>query len=157
MESWRIEMAASTAIEHYRAAFHCSRENGYTFGSSQLMLASFSAELAMKALIYQSGSNVKGHKFKLILSQLPTTYVTEIETELKAEWDDYDSFMDDADNAFVEWRYIFEKEGPKTVNHNFVMRLAEICCNIVKREFNIEERVVQHGLTTIGVLPSVKS
>ena len=57
----------------------------------------------------------------------------------------------------MEWRYIFEVEEPKTVNHNFVMRLTGICCNIVKRELSIEETVVQHGLTNNAVLPSVKS
>ncbi|TRY29788.1 hypothetical protein [Aliiglaciecola sp. M165] len=156
MEARRIEMAAFKAIEHYRAAFHCSIDNGYTFGSSQLMLVSFSAELAMKALNYQHGSSASGHRLKKLLNQLPPKFSEEIETEMREEWDDYDSSLDNVDHAFVEWRYIFEAKEPKTLNVNFLMRLAEICCNIVKREFHIEERIIENGVRKIIHLPSIK-
>ncbi|VEL95980.1 HEPN domain-containing protein [Alteromonas sp. 76-1] len=156
MDTWRIEMTASKAIEHYRAAYHCSRENGFMFSSSELMLATFSAELAMKALIYKSGQKFKKHRLKELLHKLKPSFRNEIEEVLRNEWSDYDIQLSNADNSFVTWRYIFEEEKPTEVNHNFVMRLAELCCIIVKREFQIEEYIGENGKRRINSLPSIK-
>jgi HEPN domain-containing protein len=92
MDTWRIEMAASKAVEHYRAAYHCSRENGFMFSSSELMLATFSAELSMKALIYKSGQKCKKHRLKELLHKLEPSFRNEVEGVLRSEWSDYVTF-----------------------------------------------------------------
>ena len=156
VDIWRIEMAASKAVEHYRAAYLCSGENAFMFSSSSLMLAAFSAELSMKALIYKSGQKCKKHPLKELLHRLEPSFRNEIEEILKSEWSDYDIQLNNADNSFVTWRYIFEEKKPTEVNHNFVMRLAELCCLIVKREFQIEEYIVENDKRRVNPLPSIK-
>lgn len=110
-----------------RAYERCTNPQDQGLGMPALMCAAFSAELGLKELIRKFGGTVKKeHKYSDLLTLLPKQEVNAILADLKTRWTDLDSQMSKANNAFVEWRYFFEKRTPIEVNVKFVADFARV-------------------------------
>lgn len=88
--------------------------------------AAFSCELYLKAhLIMQNRTSgpIKAHKLRDLFQMLDEESQKIVKS--KADIFDWDHFLDEADNAFVEWRYIHEEEKLMYISISGLIRFAE--------------------------------
>lgn len=72
--------------------------------------AAFSCELYFKSML----ENPRGHKLKELFEQLDRETKLQLRNEFNANFTkhpvyNFDIFLNDISNAFVEWRYVFEE------------------------------------------------
>jgi len=133
----KAEGMAIDSLGYYRASYFCSSKGSGISGSASLMNAMFAIELALKSIHVKHESKAWGHKIKPLLDSLPSDHKVSIANELRSRWEDFDIQLENCNNAFVVWRYKYESKGPITINHFFVLELAEVCCRAVIEEFTI--------------------
>lgn len=107
--------------------------------------SAFSIELYLKALSLKHGSALHGHELVKIYEGLPVNAKAEIEEmALRCAVDNdagrahnFVEFLRELNNAFVDWRYAFEKERLGIVHIEpaiFVMRVLHEACRLPKPE-----------------------
>jgi hypothetical protein len=101
--------------------------------------AAFGIELYFKALAQKHGVTLSGHRLTKLNKALPAPARSEVESVIPrcaAERNlpgppDFDSYVHQLDNTFVEWRYFFEKERTGRVDIEptiFVMQVLHEAC-----------------------------
>lgn len=92
--------------------------------------ATLACELYIKSLLYmvnQSSTKIEIHKFKDLLLRIPANIRKDIEDECRISIFQYDLFLDNTSNAFVDWRYIHEfKNIVKNISILDLLRFADI-------------------------------
>ncbi|WP_298445315.1 hypothetical protein [uncultured Ferrimonas sp.] len=141
MNQQQIFIAASNAIDFYRMAKRGMLAGMINIGTPAIVCSEFSAELAMKAIIYSEGSKCRGHKLIPLMNRLPKDVQSEIEDELSSEWPDYKAQLENCDNAFVDWRYLHEVENELFINAKFLLLFSEICCKIAMKRLEIKSNI----------------
>ena len=84
----------------------------------------YSIEVYLKTIHQLSGKFVKGHKLRAIYDSIPIDWQSKILDVAKRFSSDFDiedfkefpNYITELDNAFVEWRYLYEKERTGEVN-----------------------------------------
>ena len=102
--------------------------------------AAFACELLLKAhLIWQRASNepMKEHKLKTLFGMLDT----EVQEIIKQNSDilRWDEFLVEADNAFVEWRYLHEEDKVMRISVTALVRFAENLLKQYEGTHNLKE------------------
>lgn len=93
--------------------------------------ASFACELYLKALVIwqeKTEEPIREHKLSKLFEMLDTN---DRDIVIKsANIFDWTAFITEADNAFVEWRYIHENDGFKMISIGDLLRFADAlkCC-----------------------------
>ena len=82
----------------------------WPFGIPAIVNAAFSCELYFKSML----ENPRGHKLKELFEQLDRETKLQLRNEFNANFTkhpvyNFDIFLNDISNAFVEWRYVFEE------------------------------------------------
>ncbi len=79
--------------------------------------SAFSIELYIKALAQKHGATLTGHKLLKLYQELPEKALSEIEnvipkcaSDRKITKPNFIEYLKELNSAFVDWRYIFEKE-----------------------------------------------
>jgi hypothetical protein len=107
--------------------------------------AAFAIELYFKALAKKHDTTLKGHELLKLYGSLPQKALIEIEVAIpkcannrKLVSPNFVGYLKELNNAFVDWRYIFEKSGAEIVHVEptiFVMQvLHEAFLSNVKPE-----------------------
>jgi hypothetical protein len=86
----------------------------------------FAIELYFKAIITVENGFIKGHDLSLLFSHLSPTSQAIIRNELSLDEIEFKNQLDIVSNAFVEWRYIFEKSHSSLVKTEFIIGLATV-------------------------------
>lgn len=105
--------------------------------------AAFGIELYFKALAQKHGVTLKGHELIKLYKALPAKAYIEIDTvspKCAAERQldsapDFRGYLTLLNNAFVDWRYFYEKDrlGPINIEPTiFVMQVLHEACSIPK-------------------------
>jgi hypothetical protein len=91
-----------------------------------LVCAAFGAEIGLKALLTRRGTVfTRGHNLKNLLEMLTPEDRDPIVSQTKVKFPEFDSLLERAADAFLEWRYIYESKGPMEVNILFVVEMAK--------------------------------
>ena len=127
-------MAQSSALDFLRAYELC-----FPFpityipvGTPALICAALSAELGMKTLLFKEGRSAKGHNLKKLLRKLSSSDRDEIIALTKPSWPDFEDQLENAQDAFVDWRYIFEAKEDKFLNTRFVGTFAKAIYQVLE-------------------------
>ena len=90
----------------------------------QIVNAAFSCELMLKATIIMEKKNpvaFKGHRLDLLFSMLCQSAQEQIRAD--ASIFNWDAFMCESSDAFVEWRYLHEKDEVRAISIADMQRL----------------------------------
>jgi hypothetical protein len=101
--------------------------------------SAFSIELYLKTLAQGHGNPLKGHELLKLYEALPATAIAAIQAEVPGcaanrrlnEPPDFRRYVHELNDAFVEWRYCYEKERTKAVHIEptiFVMECLHNAC-----------------------------
>ena len=125
----------NTAHSFFLAANRCNEPRVQDIGFVQMLIvptvvnAAFSCELSIKAVLNQLGIPVPhgndGHKIDSLFSCLPIELQEKVKKDVNSA-----NFCSDIQfiyNAFVEWRYLYEK-GSASIPFDFLMTLAQALC-----------------------------
>jgi hypothetical protein len=101
--------------------------------------SAFSIEVYLKTIHQLSGKSVKGHKLRAIYDSIPIEWQSKIHDAAKRfsiefnikDFNEFPNYIKELDDAFVEWRYLYEKERTSEVKilpTIYVMKvLHEVC------------------------------
>lgn len=92
-------------------------------GVPAVVNAAFSVELGFKALVLRSGRSVSGHKLNDLFCKLDAPTQQLIVEAVGLERQVFDTSLETVSNAFIEWRYIYERESAH-VDMAFLSSLA---------------------------------
>ena len=122
--------AQNSSKAFYLAYQRCMEQRPLPNGQIQFLVvpaivcAAFSIELGFKALALRSGGSVSGHNLKELFSALETPTQQQIVSTVGVAEGEFNSSLAEASNAFVEWRYIHERESAN-VNNEFLSKLSK--------------------------------
>lgn len=88
-----------------------------------IICAAFSTEIGFKAIILSEGGQAFGHKLAELFGMLSPASQNFIITDTGVDRTTFDQSLQSVSNAFVEWRYVYEKQNAQ-VNIDFLSRLA---------------------------------
>src|SRR5689334_23265451 len=97
-----------------RAGEHLLQPMHGGLATPALVCAAFGAEIGLKALLTRRGTVfAREHNLKNLLEMLTPEDRDSIVSQTKATFPEFDSHLERAADAFLEWRYIYENKGPK--------------------------------------------
>ena len=109
-----------------------------------LVNGAFSIELSLKAILAKNGVDYeKEHNLLILFQMLPQKFRDEILgflIEKAPEYSDPDIFFDEfllSSNAFVDWRYCFEKQPP-AIDRRFISALANASIRGMFTHYNVD-------------------
>lgn len=139
-----LEQAQNSSKAFYLAFQRCIEQRQLPNGQVQFLVVpgvvcvAFSIELGFKALVLRAGGSVSGHKLKELFNALEPSTQQIIFEAVDIERQKFESSLEAASNAFVEWRYIYEQESAN-VDMEFLSKLA---------------KATQDAITSQGVPPN---
>ncbi len=84
----------------------------------------FAIELYFKATITLEHGTATGHDLSILFSRLSPSSQMALRNELSLGELEFMNQLDIVSHAFVDWRYIYEKNQSKFVRTTFIMQLA---------------------------------
>lgn len=119
--------ALSVAKQFYHA-FELCRGNGLTSVDGRVspeipsvVNLAFAVELAVKAVLLAYVNSPRGHGLKVLFEQLPEPDRTFISSNILFPAERFENEQAAVSEAFVEWRYIHEQRGAKSISLKFLM------------------------------------
>lgn len=155
------ERTSSIEIFSTAVAFAKTSSHMYEHGLRQLprngasiipfvVNATFAIELYIKALAKKYHATLRGHELLKLYKKLPQEALKEIELVIpkcaddrKIAQPDFVKYLNELNNAFVDWRYIFEKSksGPIQIEPTiFVMQVLHEAFNFQKNEDRLNKK-----------------
>lgn len=139
-----VDCASFTESEKYKI-----EHRTYSHGYAGISLSALACEIFIKCLIIIKGGEYnKEHKLDqlwAVYKELDETNAQNVEDHLK--WwfkssapDMFDKMIEDASNAFVQWRYVFDygSEDGIRVNPMFLIgfrsALRDLCCYMIYKK-----------------------
>lgn len=125
-----IAQAQNSSRAFYLAFQRCMEQRPLLNGQVQFLVvpavvcAAFSIELGLKAIVLRAGGSVSGHKLKELFGALEPPTQQLIFAAVGIERQEFDSSLEVASDAFVEWRYIHELESTN-VDMEFLSKLSK--------------------------------
>lgn len=126
----KSEIALSISKSFLKAHDRCAAER---FGEGlvsnaelipAIVCIAFSIEIGLKAVLISEGKQVSGHKFQPLFDSISEGRRELIARNTGYEATRFQSELCKANNAFVEWRYIYEMDGDRSVSAQFLMLFA---------------------------------
>ena len=93
----------------------------------------FSIELYLKFLLAKNETPSRGHKLLALFDSLDSTIKQEIIDLTDYDKDEFESLLSKHTEAFVEWRYIHERNVSINVDIKFMRKLIDCVESIVNR------------------------
>ena len=133
--------SALSVAKQFHHAFELCRGNGLTALDGRVIPdipsvvnLAFAIELALKAALLAYCPSPRGHGLKELFEQLPESDRTYIRSYMpfQAEW--FDAGLVAVSEAFVEWRYIHEQRGLKSINLEFLMHLWHAASKLAEQK-----------------------
>lgn len=123
--------------------------------AAHLPVLAFAIELLVKALHFSDGVTARGHKLNELYRALPAHLRTRVRSAVdkRVPYSDdatFDARLDEHANAFVEWRYFYER-GTGSFNSQFCSALADAIVE-VGHELIAEMRLVVEKQAEDGLL-----
>jgi HEPN domain-containing protein len=97
-----------------------------------LVCAAFSVEVGLKAILMKEGKKGSGHDLLALFKRLPIDSKIEIIQIVGMEPELFYAHLRQAKDAFKDWRYVYEETGEKTVNLDYVARLASAVVQVAE-------------------------
>ena len=91
--------------------------------AAAIVCAAFSVELSLKAILTVQGKTTKGHKLDELFDQVSNPIQSEIIVATKLDEVTFRKQLSDVAGAFIEWRYVYEKDYAH-VDMGFLFALA---------------------------------
>ena len=96
-----------------------------SLGIPALICASLSVEIGLKTLLRSFDIDPKReHDLEKLLAKLPPDIYAQIKAETLKSYPDFDVQLENAKEAFVNWRYFYEAEKDMHINILFVGALG---------------------------------
>ena len=89
-----------------------------------IVCLAFSVELALKAALLSETARVEGHRLDKLFVQLPSAQQEAIIQACGVGPEAFARELGLVANAFVEWRYIYERPGVISINRDFLLALS---------------------------------
>ncbi|EKO3421177.1 hypothetical protein NXE12_001536 [Vibrio fluvialis] len=96
-----------------------------TIALPAIACAAFSSEVGLKLILKKCGIEKKGHDLFALYSSLPDHYQIQIIEGSGYQSEEFNHELKKARSAFVEWRYIYEKDSIEVLNVWFLGKLAK--------------------------------
>ncbi len=93
----------------------------------------FSIELYLKFLLAKNGKQCRGHKLLDLFDLLDSTIQQEIIDLTDYDKDEFKSLLSKHTEAFVEWRYMYEKDVSISADLKFMRKLIDCVESIVNQ------------------------
>jgi HEPN domain-containing protein len=93
----------------------------------------FSIELYLKFLLAKNETPSRGHKLLALFDSLDSTIKQEIIDLSDYDKDEFESLLSKHTEAFVEWRYVHERNVSINVDLKFMRKLIDCVESIVNR------------------------
>lgn len=128
---------SETAIAYFLAAERCEEQRRISQNQVEWLLVpavtnrAFSIELFLKAILQNDGISKYGHKLHDLFNKLRHERKTQIIKETGLDSELFQRNLTKISNAFVEWRYLYEKEDIQIV-WSFLQKLSTAVKNILK-------------------------
>lgn len=127
---------SETANSYYLAAERCEEQRRINHNQVEWLLVpsvtnrAFSIELYLKEILTSDGVLKKGHKLDQLFNALSHERKTQIIEATGLDSEEFQRDLINISNAFVEWRYLYEKDDIK-IAWVFLQKLS----NAVKSTF----------------------
>lgn len=125
-----LKQSMNSSRSFYLAFQRCMEQRPLPNGQVQLVVvpavvcAAFSIELGFKAIALRSGGSVSGHKLNELFKALEPSSQQAIIAAVGFEREKFDSSLEAVSSAFVEWRYIHERESAN-IDMEFLLKLSK--------------------------------
>lgn len=96
-----------------------------TIALPAIACAAFSSEVGLKLILKKCGIEKKGHDLFTLYSALPERYQIQLAESSGYQSEEFNHELKKARAAFVEWRYIYEKDRIEILNVWFLGRFAK--------------------------------
>ncbi len=96
-----------------------------TIALPAITCAAFSSEVGLKLILKKCGIEKKGHDLFNLYRSLPKHYQIQIAEGSGYQSEEFNHELKKARSAFVEWRYIYEKDSVEVMNVWFLGKLAK--------------------------------
>jgi hypothetical protein len=138
--------AALSVAKEFHHAFELCRGNGHTALDGRpnpdipsVVNLAFAIELALKAILLSYGPSPRGHGLQELFQQLPESDRVFIRSSIPFEEGRFSAGLAAVSEAFVEWRYIHEQRGFKSISLEFLMHLWRASCELAEQK-RLEQR-----------------
>lgn len=146
MSPWGIH---STAREFHRA-FQLCYGNGLPakHGVPNALVPGivclvFAIELGLKAVHASDGSPQSGHSLSMLFEKLSDDSKAQILSESGIEGQSFRENLAEVSNAFVEWRYVHEAPGSRSINVQFLEGVWSAVNAVANRRADIERAAIR--------------
>lgn len=125
-----------TADSFYKAFERCMEQRVLSEDKFEILVVpgtvniAFACELYLKAILRESGNKTKLHNLEKLYVKLPDEIKNEIEKNFNG--DDFLKELKGICNAFVDWRYVYEKETIE-INFAFLYKFAKVLSEMLKK------------------------
>lgn len=122
--------AALSVGKQFHHAFELCRGNGVTSLDGRvnpdipgIVNLAFAIELALKASLLSYHRSVREHQLKKLYEELPELDREFIRSNIPFDAARFEAGLEAVSDAFIEWRYIHEESGTKSISLEFLMHL----------------------------------
>lgn len=132
-----VGQAQNSSKSFYLAHGRCMEQRPLSAQQVQVLLvpavvcAALSVELGFKALILANQRAETGHALNKLFAVLPEDLQDAIVSAVGIARPEFDKSLGLAANAFVDWRYIYEKTEDVHLNLEFLRTLADVTQQVI--------------------------
>lgn len=121
-QSWLSQSVSSSFLEAFRRCDPATetKDSKHFMAFPAIVCAAFSAEVGLKTMLERLGITAKGHDLHSLLMKLPGEMQYAIFEATGMTMEDFSSQLAHSRNAFVDWRYIYEKNGENFISIKFL-------------------------------------
>lgn len=105
-----------------------------------IVCLAFSIELAFKSILLAVSKPTSGHKLDQLFQRLPAAEQHEVILESGVDTQSFHENLALVANAFVEWRYIYERPGAHSISEQFLQMLSHAADAVAARKVNSSRR-----------------
>ena len=131
-----IRCAEAFLEAHSRCDPEAELEDQSKIALPAIVCGAFASEVALKTLLLLHGKKQHGHDLVALFSKLPAHLRSQILEGTCLTEAKFNRELENARNAFIEWRYFYESENFLMVNVGFLGQLASVTLAIVHRVEN---------------------
>lgn len=125
-QSWLSQSVSSSFLEAFRRCDPAveTKDSKHFMAFPAIVCAAFSAEVGLKTLLDRLGIAAKGHDLRALLLKLPSELQYAIFEATGMSIEEFAGQLAHSRNAFVDWRYIYEKNGENFISIKFLGAFA---------------------------------
>ncbi len=99
-----------------------------------IVCLAFSIELGLKSILFAVNKPSTGHRLDRLFEELPEPEQQAVLFESCAEPSSFRENLALVANAFVEWRYIYERRGFQSISEQFLLMLWRAVDTVAERK-----------------------